>query len=454
MRLRRADERQRYVASQRRASIDPNPHQVDAVVFALRRMPEGGCILADEVGLGKTIEAGLVIAQLLAEGARRVLLVVPKSLLGQWQTELYTLFRIEAREGRADPEAFAGDGVFLVHREFAGSERGASLLSTSDRFDLVVIDEAHEVFAGIYKRFDKEGNYNTLSTEARTADRVRSLLRKAESPVLLLTATPIQNSLTELWGLVQYVEPTGTLLGRLPTFREIFCEGNDRKVVASQASELRRRVSAVLQRTLRRQAQDFLEVPFVARQTRLLEYAMSPDEKALYDDVTSWLLQPDLCAFRGNSRKLLLIGFHRRMASSLRALSDSLKKIVERLRAQLERRGFDPVADRRAAIELARDLEEDPADTDAEDAAPEQTTPPVVERMRAELARVERFVQRADALPADSKAARLLDAVRVAVDVGKHGDGSGKVRPHPPQLVGSVLVFAQSGAPASAPHTV
>jgi SNF2 family DNA or RNA helicase len=50
--------------------------------------PEGGCILADEVGLGKTIQAGLVIAQLLAEGTRRVLLVVPKSLLGQWQTEL------------------------------------------------------------------------------------------------------------------------------------------------------------------------------------------------------------------------------------------------------------------------------------------------------------------------------------------------------------------------------
>jgi len=130
VRRRRADEQQRYIASQRLGCSDPNPHQVDAVVCARRRMPEGGCILADEVGLGKTIEAGLVIAQLLAEGARRILLVVPKSLLGQWQTELYTLFRIEAREGRADPEASAGDGVFLVHREFAGSERGASILGT------------------------------------------------------------------------------------------------------------------------------------------------------------------------------------------------------------------------------------------------------------------------------------------------------------------------------------
>src|SRR5437667_8497938 len=106
VRLRRADEEERYASSQRQGRIDPNPHQIDAVVFALRRIPEGGCILADEVGLGKTIEAGLIISQLMTEGMRRVLLIVPKSLVGQWQTELYTLFGIETREGRIDPDAF------------------------------------------------------------------------------------------------------------------------------------------------------------------------------------------------------------------------------------------------------------------------------------------------------------------------------------------------------------
>ena len=79
VRVRRADDRERYAASQRQARIDPTPHQIDAVIFALRRLHEGGCILADEVGLGKTIEAGLVIAQSRAEGAQRVLLIVPKS---------------------------------------------------------------------------------------------------------------------------------------------------------------------------------------------------------------------------------------------------------------------------------------------------------------------------------------------------------------------------------------
>src|SRR3954451_1874254 len=82
--LRRSTEGRRYASAQRSGRIDANPHQVDAVIFALGRVREGGCILADEVGLGKTIEAGLVLAQLRAEGASRVLLVAPKALLGQW----------------------------------------------------------------------------------------------------------------------------------------------------------------------------------------------------------------------------------------------------------------------------------------------------------------------------------------------------------------------------------
>src|SRR5215467_9436593 len=147
LRRRLADDGRRFAASQRRGRIDPNPHQIDAVVFALRRIPFGGCILADEVGLGKTIEAGLVIAQLLAEGKRRILLIVPKSLLGQWKAELYDLFGIDARETTAHPDEFRGDGVFLIHRELAGGVTGGPLLWASDPFDLVVIDEAHEIFA-------------------------------------------------------------------------------------------------------------------------------------------------------------------------------------------------------------------------------------------------------------------------------------------------------------------
>jgi superfamily II DNA or RNA helicase len=405
VRLRRADEQQRYAASQRQGRIDPNPHQIDAVIFALKRIPEGGCILADEVGLGKTIEAGLIIAQLRAEGAAsRVLLVVPKPLLGQWQDELYRLFSIQAVEGRLEASGFSGPGVFLVGREVAGSERGAELLRDTEPFDLCVIDEAHEVFANIYRRFDKHGNYRSDSPEATTAGRVRSFLR--QTPVLLLTATPIQNNLTELWGLVQYVEPTGTLLGNLRTFRDVFCEGDDRTLIQGQDHELRRRIETVVQRTLRRQAQEFLKRPFVARRAQIFEYSMTPQEKSLYDDVTSYLLDPNLLAFRGNQRRLLLIGFHRLMASSVPALASSLKKVAARLQTMLS----GSPSDGDAASVILADLEDDDLAVETDEIGQDIPEP---EAIKAELERVRSFIARAETLPQDSKAGKLLDALRV-----------------------------------------
>jgi hypothetical protein len=423
MRLRRADEQRRYLASQRRGRIDPNPHQIDAVVFALQRIPEGGCILADEVGLGKTIEAGLVMAQLLAEGMSRILLIVPKSLLGQWQMELRNLFGIEAREGRLDPEAFAGSGVFLVHREFAGG-RGASLLKEGDAFDLVVIDEAHEFFANIYKRFDQEGNYRPDAAEAQIADRVRDLLKKASTPSLLLTATPIQNSLAELWGLIQYVEPTNTLLGKYPTFRDVFCADNGKTLVEGQEFELRRRLGSVLQRTLRSQAKDFLEVPFVERQAKLIEYEMGPEEMQLYDDVSVWLLDPQQVAFSGKNRQLLRIGFLRRMASSLAALCSSLASVAARLRKRLATGDF--AAEDRLASEFADDLEDDMD----EFGEPEEDAPVASvtgEQIRSELRRIEGFIERARSIPRESKAACLLEALAVIRERDQSEQGTGKV---------------------------
>ncbi|HEX7838808.1 MAG TPA: SNF2-related protein, partial [Kofleriaceae bacterium] len=422
VRRRRADEHRRHAAAQRAARIDPNPHQINAVVFALARLSDGGCILADEVGLGKTIEAGLVIAQLLAEGARRILVVTPKALLGQWKQELFALFAIDAHEVKRGERAFRGDNVFLATRDLVGSEAGVALLQAAERFDLCVIDEAHEVFAGIYKRFDVHGSLRDESPYARMAARLSGALRNAGTPVLLLTATPIQNSLLELWGLVHYVDPTGTLLGDLPTFRSLFCPGDDRVLAEGQEHELQRRLATVLQRTLRRQAQEFMREPFMARQARLFEYPMSPEERALYDDVTTYLLEPSLYAFRGNQRKLLLLGFHRRMASSLPALSASLQKVADRLRRLRDRHAPDDAADRAAVLD---DLEDDD-----EDGADEAGPPPSGDDqagIAAELARVEGFIARSRALPTDSKARALLRAVKLVIEQGALGKTSGKL---------------------------
>ena len=142
VRLRRADEQRRYLASQRSARIDPNPHQIDAVIFALQRIPKGGCILADEVGLGKTIEAGLTLSQMLAEGAERILLITPKPLLGQWRDELASLFGISTTEGAIEETGFEGSGVFIAGREYAraakpgrrrSAARAASICASSTR---------------------------------------------------------------------------------------------------------------------------------------------------------------------------------------------------------------------------------------------------------------------------------------------------------------------------------
>jgi adenine-specific DNA-methyltransferase len=408
VRLRPASERRRQAASQRQGRIDANPHQIDAVMFALERIPLGGCILADEVGLGKTIEAGLVISQLLAEGASRILIIVPRPLLGQWQHELYTLFGIEAIEATVASGDLSGSGVFLIGREAAGSAAGAARLAATPPFDLCLIDEAHEVFAGIYKRFDKHGLYLDTSSHAQTAHNVRQVIGR--SPVLLLTATPIQNTLAELWGLIQYIDPSGTLLGDRPTFETLFYEDSaGRTVSGEQQFELKRRLSMVVHRTLRRQAQEFLEKPFVGRRAQLFEYTMAPDERLLYDDVTNYLLRPDLFAFEGRSRQLLLLSFHRLMASSIAALARGLEGVASRLRNIA--RGHAGVGDDPAL----RDLEDDGDDGGAVGDDPMLSQAPL-ESVNNELSLVESFIRRARVLPHDSKAQSLIKAVQLILE--------------------------------------
>lgn len=436
VRRRRADDDRRAAAPQRASRIDPNPHQIEAVVFALARIREGGCILADEVGLGKTIEAGLVIAQLLVEGARRVLLVTPKSLVGQWRQELFTLFDLEVKEAQPRPGGFDGEGLFVINRESAGSQKGHDALEAAAPFDLCVIDEAHEVFAGLYKRFGRDGIYDEDSPAARTAGRLRDILVKHDTPVLLLTATPIQNNLAELWGLVQYVDKRGTLLGDLPTFREVFCGTDDRQLAPGQEHELRERLRQVLQRTLRRQAQAFLERPFVDREARLFTYEMSPAERALYDDVTRYLLEASIIAFQGRHRQLLLLGFHRRMASSTAALAASLERVHARLRGMLRGESLqgsdeDPGEVAELLVDLDDAAPDDEKATDANadatdtESAPAWATP---EAIASELQRIEGFIARAHALSDDDgKFRALAQALRFVAERAAQGQDSGKL---------------------------
>jgi SNF2 family DNA or RNA helicase len=198
------------------AQVDLNPHQVDAALFAFRSPLARGAILADEVGLGKTIEAGLVISQKWAERKRRILVITPSNLRKQWYQEMTSKFFLpcrilEARSYNAatkggDFRPFESDNIVICSYQFA---RGKAADVANVPWDVVVIDEAHRL-RNVYK----PGNViaNTLK------------LALGKVPKLLLTATPLQNSLLELYGLVSFIDDH--TFGDLKSFREQFASLN------------------------------------------------------------------------------------------------------------------------------------------------------------------------------------------------------------------------------------
>src|SRR5262249_37343076 len=150
----------------------------------------------------------------------------------------------------------------------------------------------------------------------------------------------------------------------------------------------------------------------------LYQYEMSEDERSLYDEVTEYLLQPSLYAFSGRQRRLLLIGFHRRMASSIPALAASLENVAARLRRMCGKASHDD-----AVKAMYRDLEDEDEILEMPEELTSSTENPDV---LAELTRVEGFIRRAHSLPDDAKARSFQDAIRVVLNLGSNGGGSGK----------------------------
>jgi hypothetical protein len=190
------------------AAVDLNPHQIEAALFALESPLSKGVVLADEVGLGKTIEAGIVLCQFWAERKRRLLVLCPASLRKQWALELeekFNLptrvldakaFRDEQRNGRAPLNEKA---VPIMSFNYANALRDEL---KAIAWDLVVVDEAHKL-RNAYRPSNKVGQGIRWATEG---------CRK-----LLLTATPLQNSLFELFGLSTLIDEH--LFGDLNAFR-------------------------------------------------------------------------------------------------------------------------------------------------------------------------------------------------------------------------------------------
>ncbi len=231
------------------AQVDLNPHQVDAALFACQNPLSKGVILADEVGLGKTIEAGLVILQRWAERERKILIITPANLRKQWHKELQEKFGLqgmilEAKSYNADKKTgkkpFRQESPVICSYQFAKSKADDI---KQIGWDLVVLDEAHRL-RNVYRKNNVIGK--TL----------KEALANVSSKILL-TATPLQNSLLELYGLVSMIDER--VFGDLDSFRTQF----GAKATEQTLLHLRQRLSAVCQRTLRRQVQAY--VPYTKR---------------------------------------------------------------------------------------------------------------------------------------------------------------------------------------------
>lgn len=301
------------------ATVDLNPHQVEAALFAFRSPLERGAILADEVGLGKTIEAGLVISQLWAERKRNILIIVPPPLRKQWNRELIEKFYIPsvilenrnynefAKNGNINP-FIQRDHVVICSYQFARNK--ANDIKRTP-WDVIIIDEAHRM-RNVYKKSNK----------------IARILREATkgAPKLLLTATPLQNSLMELYGLISFIDPH--LFGDETTFRKQFGHGT-KELSKHDFLDLKHRIKPVCHRALRRQVTEY--VPYTKRIPIVQEFFSSALEWELYEKVSSYLQREDILALPKSQRSLMTLVVRKILASSSFAVSDTLLSLVKRL---------------------------------------------------------------------------------------------------------------------------
>lgn len=318
------------------SQVDLNPHQVEAALFACRNPLSRGVILADEVGLGKTIEAGLVISQRWAERRRRILIIVPANLRKQWHQELQDKFSLQGqiletksynairRQGQRNP--FLSPGPIICSYQFAKAK--AEDVKEIE-WDLVVLDEAHRL----------RNVYKTSNVIAKT---LKDALSRVHSKVLL-TATPLQNSLLELYGLVSMIDDR--VFGDIDSFRAQFTAQGKSQAFGS----LRERLAPVCKRTLRKQVQPY--VSFTARKAIVQEFTPSIEEQQLSKLVADYLRRPNLKALPEGQRQLISLVLWKLLASSSHAIAGALETMAKRLQGVLDEAG--------KVVDLVEKLDED-----------------------------------------------------------------------------------------------
>lgn len=384
------------------AAVDLNPHQIEAALFALQSPLSKGVILADEVGLGKTIEAGIVLCQFWAERKRRLLVICPASLRKQWAIELEEKFNLPTRvlDAKAWREAQRSGraplnekAVLIMSFNYANALR-EELKSIA--WDLVVIDEAHKL-RNAYRPSNKVGQGIRWATE--------------DCRKLLLTATPLQNSLLELYGLSTLIDEH--LFGDLNSFRSRYAS------VGSNISDLRQRLEGFCKRTLRNQVTEYIR--YTERRPITRPFTPSDDEHALYEAVSGFLRREDSYALPQRQRHLTALILRKLLASSSQAIAATLDKLRTRLETLRDEKVQDDAEFTEGLIE-AEEIEDDLLDEilaepdEAEVEAESVSRSIDRQKLREEIDILQRLATWARSIGIDTKTKTLLTALDIGFE--------------------------------------
>lgn len=372
--------------------IDPNPHQINAFCAAIDAMKTGGMVLADEVGLGKTIEAGLVLRYMLESGAKKVLIALPASLRKQWELELEDKFDLSSvildrltveHDARNWHRKLADrQGVMIVITSYDYSSKLMKRFPDV-KWDFLIIDEAH--------------NLRNLNSTKR-AKRLYAL--SGGIPKILLTATPLQNSLMDLYGLISFIDPR--IFGSEQVFRQRYMKDED-------YDDLKREITPVLYRTLRKDVADYMH--FVKRICRTVDFELSPDEIELYERVNLFLKRDVLYSIPASNRGLIILVIRKLMASSSFALVETFEVLKKRLEKLYE---GTRSADAQEGFDLFWSFVEDEIDESGFEETEDEDTAAQKAYIQEELDEVKSIIDVAKRIKTNSK----ISALRKALEIG------------------------------------
>lgn len=384
-----SDDIQKLAATLGDARVDLNPHQVEAALFAFNSPLKKGAILADEVGLGKTIEAGLVIAQKWAEHKRSILIICPANLRKQWQAELEEKFFlpsliVENENFKHAKNPFSQQEKIIVCSYQLARKRETEIAAAG--LNLAVIDEAHRL-RNVYRPDNKMGNS------------IKRSLKNVKK--ILLTATPLQNTLSELYGLVSLIDDYA--FGDYGSYKAQYSRLDSDESFAS----LKNRLAPICHRTLRRQVQEYIN--YTKRVAIVEEFTPHKEEIELYDLVSDYLRQPQLYALPNSQRHLMTLILRKLLSSSSFAVQGTFEKLADRLEAQLEGRDkeIDVSDDFDTFLELVEEFEqEDDSKFDGSDR----------EAIQNEIKELRAYAQLAMSIKSNSKGERLVTALNKGFD--------------------------------------